>query len=92
MAAHHFQLERVPACGRLDVRAVQLGALPVHDLVHPEVVLQRIHTTDVVVVGYGKSSRANLTSAQSTVSAKDIEKYAIKVPNITLQVFDIIIK
>jgi TonB-linked SusC/RagA family outer membrane protein len=30
--------------------------------------------TDVVVVGYGKSSRANLTTAQSTVSSKDIEK------------------
>ncbi|HKB43817.1 MAG TPA: SusC/RagA family TonB-linked outer membrane protein [Chitinophagaceae bacterium] len=30
--------------------------------------------TDVVVVGYGRSSRSNLTSAQSTVSSKDIEK------------------
>ena len=30
--------------------------------------------TDVVVVGYGKSRRANLTSAQTTVSAKDIER------------------
>lgn len=30
--------------------------------------------TDVVVVGYGKASRANLTSAQTTVSSKDIEK------------------
>jgi len=30
--------------------------------------------TDVVVTGYGRSRRANLTSAQTTVSAKDIEK------------------
>jgi TonB-linked SusC/RagA family outer membrane protein len=29
---------------------------------------------EVVVVGYGKARRANLTSAQITVSAKDIEK------------------
>jgi TonB-dependent starch-binding outer membrane protein SusC len=29
---------------------------------------------EVVVIGYGKSKRANLTSAQTTVSAKDIEK------------------
>ena len=30
--------------------------------------------TDVVVTGYGKSTRVNLTSAQTTVSAKDIDK------------------
>lgn len=30
--------------------------------------------SDVVVVGYGRSRRANLTTAQTTVSAKDIEK------------------
>jgi TonB-linked SusC/RagA family outer membrane protein len=30
--------------------------------------------TDVVVTGYGRSRRANLTTAQTTVSAKDIEK------------------
>jgi TonB-linked SusC/RagA family outer membrane protein len=30
--------------------------------------------SDVVVVGYGTSRKANLTTAQSTVSAKDIEK------------------
>ena len=35
---------------------------------------QAASLTDVVVVGYGKSSRANLTSAQSTVSSKDIDK------------------
>ncbi|MFT3935432.1 MAG: TonB-dependent receptor [Chitinophagaceae bacterium] len=29
---------------------------------------------DVVVIGYGKSKRVNLTSAQTTVSSKDIEK------------------
>jgi TonB-linked SusC/RagA family outer membrane protein len=29
---------------------------------------------DVVVIGYGKSRRANLTGAQTSVSAKDIEK------------------
>ena len=29
---------------------------------------------DVVVIGYGKAKRANLTSAQTTISAKDIEK------------------
>ncbi len=29
---------------------------------------------EVVVVGYGKSKRANLTSAQTTVSSKDIER------------------
>ncbi|OLY91762.1 TonB-linked outer membrane protein, SusC/RagA family [Cnuella takakiae] len=29
---------------------------------------------EVVVVGYGRARRANLTSAQTTVSAKDIEK------------------
>ena len=37
-------------------------------------VQQTASLTDIVVVGYGKSSRVNLTSAQSTVSAKDIEK------------------
>ena len=30
--------------------------------------------TDVVVVGYGQSRRANLTTAQTNVSAKDIDK------------------
>jgi TonB-linked SusC/RagA family outer membrane protein len=30
--------------------------------------------SEVVVIGYGKASRANLTSAQSSVTAKDIEK------------------
>ncbi len=30
--------------------------------------------SDVVVVGYGRSRRANLTTAQTTVSSKDIEK------------------
>ncbi len=30
--------------------------------------------TDVVVTGYGRSRRANLTAAQTTVSAKDIER------------------
>ena len=30
--------------------------------------------TDVVVVGYGRSRKANLTTAQTTVSAKDIDK------------------
>ncbi|CAN5396968.1 TonB-dependent receptor [soil metagenome] len=30
--------------------------------------------SDVVVIGYGTTKRANLTSAQTTVSAKDIEK------------------
>ncbi|HUS02746.1 MAG TPA: TonB-dependent receptor [Chitinophagaceae bacterium] len=30
--------------------------------------------SDVVVTGYGKSRKANLTTAQTTVSAKDIEK------------------
>jgi len=37
-------------------------------------VQQTAALTDVVVVGYGKASRANLTSAQSTISSKDIEK------------------
>ena len=30
--------------------------------------------SDVVVVGYGKANRANLTSAQTTVSAKEIDR------------------
>lgn len=30
--------------------------------------------TDVVITGYGRSRRANLTTAQTTVSAKDIER------------------
>ncbi|HEY0354635.1 MAG TPA: TonB-dependent receptor [Flavisolibacter sp.] len=30
--------------------------------------------TDVVIVGYGRARRANLTSAQTTVGAKEIEK------------------
>ena len=29
---------------------------------------------EVVVVGYGRARRANLTAAQTTVSSKDIEK------------------
>jgi len=29
---------------------------------------------DVVVIGYGKAKRANLTSAQTTITSKDIEK------------------
>src|SRR5258705_2154755 len=37
-------------------------------------VQQATSLTDVVVTGYGKASRANLTSAQTTVSAKDIDK------------------
>jgi TonB-linked SusC/RagA family outer membrane protein len=35
---------------------------------------QSTSLADVVVTGYGKSTRANLTSAQTTVSSKDIEK------------------
>ncbi|HEX6848100.1 MAG TPA: TonB-dependent receptor, partial [Chitinophagaceae bacterium] len=37
-------------------------------------VQQAAALTDVVVVGYGRSTRANLTAAQSTINAKDIEK------------------
>ena len=37
-------------------------------------VQQTTSLTDVVVTGYGRSTRANLTSAQTTVSAKDIDK------------------
>lgn len=33
-----------------------------------------VKLSEVVVVGYGKSRRSNLTSAQTTVSAKDIER------------------
>jgi len=33
-----------------------------------------VKLNEVVVIGYGKASRANLTSAQSSVSSKDIEK------------------
>ncbi len=35
---------------------------------------QTTSLADVVVIGYGRSSRANLTGAQATVSAKDIDK------------------
>ena len=40
-------------------------------------VQQTAALTDVVVVGYGKSSRANLTSAQSTISSKDPEELVL---------------
>jgi TonB-linked SusC/RagA family outer membrane protein len=33
-----------------------------------------VKLSEVVVIGYGKSSRANLTTAQSSISTKDIEK------------------
>ena len=39
-----------------------------------QLIQQVTSLTDVVVTGYGKSTRANLTSAQTTVAAKDIEK------------------
>ena len=37
-------------------------------------VQQATSLTDVVVTGYGKASRVNLTSAQTTVTAKDIDR------------------
>src|SRR3954469_20926042 len=49
------------ALGTSDVVAVSLG-------------LTSATLSDVVVVGYGTSKRANLTTAQSSVSSKQIEK------------------
>jgi TonB-dependent starch-binding outer membrane protein SusC len=52
-------------------REVAIGS---SDVVNVSLAAQAGALTDVVVVGYGRSRRANLTSAQTTVSAKDIEK------------------
>src|SRR5436190_2284035 len=54
-----------------DAQEIVVGS---RNTISVRLVQQTAALTDVVVVGYGKSSRANLTSAQSTVSAKDIEK------------------
>ena len=56
-----------------------LGSKPVEfSVAGKTVVLASINVEtklgEVVVIGYGKAKRVNLTSAQTTVSAKDIEK------------------
>ncbi|MEO6316635.1 MAG: TonB-dependent receptor [Chitinophagaceae bacterium] len=44
------------------------------DFVASTITADQSKLEDVVVIGYGKSKRANLTSAQTTISAKDMEK------------------
>ena len=44
------------------------------DIINISVAEDQLKMDDVVVVGYGKARKVNLTSAQATVSAKDIEK------------------
>ena len=43
-------------------------------MISVRLVQQPTSMTDVVVIGYGKSTRANLTGAQTSVSAKDIDR------------------
>jgi len=73
-----FRLSVSPGANRLVVSYV--GAKPKEILIgSQETVSTALEITDtkladVVVIGYGKARRANLTSAQTTVSSKDIER------------------
>ena len=44
------------------------------DIINIDIAEVQNNMDEVVVIGYGKSRKVNLTSAQTTVSAKDIEK------------------
>ncbi len=44
------------------------------DIINVTITEDLARLDDVVVIGYGKSRKVNLTSAQTTVSAKDMEK------------------
>jgi TonB-linked SusC/RagA family outer membrane protein len=54
--------------------AAQEVSVSSSNVVEVSLVTKAGNLTDVVVVGYGSSRRANLTTAQTTVSAKDIDK------------------
>jgi TonB-dependent starch-binding outer membrane protein SusC len=69
----------VPANGRtlvISFVGMQLNEVPIGSGNNISIKLQPSSTTlnDVVVVGYGSARRANLTSAQTSVSAKEIER------------------
>lgn len=77
-AAGKFALS-VPETGRtLVVSYVGMQprefAIGTGDVITASLTPQAGALSDVVVVGYGRSRRANLTTAQTSVSAKDIEK------------------
>jgi TonB-dependent SusC/RagA subfamily outer membrane receptor len=72
-----FRIAVGPSATRLVVSYV--GAKPKDIPINGTTVSGSLEITDtkladVVVIGYGSTRRANLTSAQTTVSAKDIEK------------------
>ncbi|MEO7584663.1 MAG: TonB-dependent receptor [Ferruginibacter sp.] len=52
-------------------REIKVGT---SDVVAVAITESRSDLDEVVVIGYGKSKKVNLTSAQTTVSAKDMEK------------------
>ncbi|MEO5685017.1 MAG: TonB-dependent receptor [Chitinophagaceae bacterium] len=52
-------------------REVKVGS---SDFIALTILQDQSKLEDVVVIGYGKSKRANLTSAQTTISSKDMEK------------------
>ena len=77
-AAGKFSL-RVPANTRTLVFTYvgmqpQEFTLGTSDVVNASLVSSSNALTDVVVTGYGRSRRANLTTAQTSVGAKEIEK------------------
>jgi TonB-dependent starch-binding outer membrane protein SusC len=73
-----FRLSVSPSASRLVVSYV--GAKPKEISIDGQTTISTsleitdTKLADVVVIGYGKARRANLTSAQTTVSAKDIER------------------
>jgi len=72
-----FRISVGPSANRLVISYV--GAKPKEIPINGTTVSGSLEITDtkladVVVIGYGSTRRANLTSAQTTVSAKDIEK------------------
>ena len=73
-----FRLSVSPSASRLVVSYV--GAKPKEisidgqTTVSTSLEITDTKLADVVVIGYGEARRANLTSAQTTVSAKDIER------------------
>jgi len=54
--------------------AAQEVSIGSSNVVEVSLMTKASNLTDVVVVGYGQSRRANLTTAQTTVSAKDIDR------------------
>src|SRR5438128_1734511 len=77
-ASGHFSLTLPPGVNVVIVSYVGLRTEEINMAGRTSFDLKMVPTSsamsDVVVIGYGRARRANLTSAQTTVSSKEIER------------------